>query len=431
MFGFLKTKSKEVSLKLASVGSSLKGVVSPVSGFIKEINEYTNALNSYDYNTFTDEQVDLILANPHVKSKLALKLNKALAYNGDFDYNGVKKSVSKAIDAFMIDFKWRDFARQIMYSRCYGKAVIRVYWDDYGNITKTTGLNHKLFTYNNDVTKGDIGDLMYNMINLTKTYPYNFIVIYNEPDAKYPFGKSDLKELYPTIMFYNFLSKVEARYFNKAVIPSFVAGYESTKTGQDAIDEAEMVGNALSQIENGAGVGIANLKTLYTLMENGQVNFNSTKERLENTIAISILGSDLTDSKKNGTYAQAKVGDGYIDGNVKDLAIEIQDNSNLLINWQTWAWFGQEYLAPRWIYDMQEPYSQEIFNFMALNGYAIAKKDASKVYPIPQSVLDMPGDIWIPTMLKVEEPKKDTTDDKSDNEDSSDSDKIEDSEDDK
>ena len=424
MFGFLKTKSKELTVKLANAVSNVKGVISPVSGFIKEINEYTNALNSYDYNTFTDEQVDLVLANPHVKAKLALKLNKALAFNGAFDYSGVKKSVSKAIDAFMIDFKWRDFARQIMYSRCYGKAVIRVYWDDDGNITKTTGLNHRLFTYNNDLTKGDQGDLMYNMVNLTKTYPYNFIVIYNEPDAKHPFGKSDLKELYPTIMFYNFLSKVEARYFNKAVIPSFVAGYESTKTGQDAIDEAVIIGDSLSQIENGAGVGIANLKTLYTLMENGQVNFNSTFERLTNTIAINLLGSDLTDSKKTGTYAQAKVGNGYIEGNVKDLAIEIQNNSNIIINWQTWSWFGLEYIAPRFIYDMQEPYSLDKFDFMVKNRFAISFKEASKVFPIPAFMLAPDDDVWMPTM-EAEEPKTDTNEQS--NDESTDTDKTEDS----
>ena len=107
-------------------------------------------------------------------------------------------------------------------------------------------------------------------------------------------------------------------------------------------------------------------------MENGQVNFNSTFERLTNTIANNILGSDLTDSKKTGTYAQAKVGSEFVEGNVKDLAIEIQNNSNLLISWQTWSWFGLEYIAPRFIYDMQEPYSLDKFDFMVKNRFAIS-----------------------------------------------------------
>jgi len=411
IFSFLKSKTNEVTLAIKAKVSDVTGQrIFPASGFIKEINDYSGALNSFTYDNFTDAQIELILANPFVKAKFKLLLSNALSYNSAFNYDGVKKQVSKYLESnLMKDFKWRELARQILYSRYYGKAVIRVYWNEDGTIDKTVGLNHNLFTYNNDYSKGDLGDLMYNMVNLTKSYPYNFITIFNEADAKHPFGKSDLKELYPTIMFYNFLSKVEARYFNKAVIPSFVAGYDTDKTGDEAIAESEMVGNILSQIENGAGVGIGNLKQLYTLLENGQVNFNSTIERLANTISIAILGSDMTDSKKNGTYAQANAAVKYIDGNVKDLATDILDIKNEIIEWQTWSIFGTDYKAPYEIYDMQEPIGQDKFEFQAKYGFAIDKKEASKVYAIPQSVLDLPGDTWIPTMklLQKEESKPD------------------------
>ncbi len=286
MFNFLKVNTPKTTANFV-VQETKGAVVNPVNNLIADINEYQNSLNSFntDYS-FTDDMVDTILLNPHVRSKLNLKLNKALAFNGALSYEGAKKSVSKYIEAeFMPNFKWRELARQIMYSRYYGKAVLRVFWED-NKITKTRALDHRIFTFNNDYSYGNIGDLMYNQINLTKEYPYNFIVIYNEVDAKYPFGKSDLRELYPTIMFWNLLSKIEARYMNKAVIPAYVAGYDSNATGDAATEEAQRVSDILAQIENGAGVGIANLKSLYTLMENGQVNFNSTFERLQSTIAI-------------------------------------------------------------------------------------------------------------------------------------------------
>jgi hypothetical protein len=376
------------------------GVISPMTGLIKEINEYQNSLNSYraDYN-FTDEMVDMILLNPFVRSKLTMKLNKALAFNGALNYDGAKKAVSKFIEAeFMPNFAWRDLARQVMYSRFYGKAVIRVFWNEENKIEKTVGLDHKAFIYNTDYAKGDIGDLIYNNINLTQEYPYNFIVIYNEADAKYPFGRSDLRELYPTVKFFNFLSMIESRYFNKAVIPAFVASYDSDKSGQSAQDESDLVSSLLAQIENGAGVAIANLKSLYTLMENGQVNFNSTFERLKNTISIVILGSDMTDSQKNGTYAQAKASTDYIEGNVKDLAVQIQTTTNKLIAWQVWALWGADYVSPKYLYDMQEPYSLEILKFMKESGYPISARQAAKILALPSAYVFPEDDV-----LRVDE----------------------------
>jgi hypothetical protein len=428
MFGF--KKKIELAENKVAVQDTSNGKINPVVGLINEdIREFNNSMNSYYADsTFTDNMVDTILLNPHVRSKLNLKLNKALAFNGALSYEGAKKAVSKYIESdFMTDFKWRELARQIMYSRYYGKAVIRVYWNENDEITHTRNLDHRLFTYNNDYALGDIGDLMYNQINLTKKYPYNFIVIYNEVDAKYPFGKSDLRELYPTIMTYNLFQGIEARFMNKAVIPAYVASYESTATGNEALKaESDMISSVLSQIENGSGVGIANLKSLYTLQENGQVNFNSCFERLRTDISITILGSDMTDSKKNGTYAQAKASTEYIDGNVKDLAIDIQNTANELIKWQVWALWGVDYVAPRYIYDMQEPYDLEVIKFQVENGFAVSARQASKMFALPSSYVFPEDDIWRPDpslMPKKEEPK--TTDTKDEDSTPDDSDDVE------
>jgi len=378
--------------------SSSANIIQPLSGLINDINEYSNSLVSYKYDSFTHEMASLIYANPHVQAKLSLKLNKALAYKKAFNYDGVKKTVGKYIkDVFVKEFKWRDFAKQIAFNKVYGKSVVRVFWDG-DKITKTVGVDYRFFTFNTDYAFGNIGDLMYNQINLTQKYPYNFMVFLNEPNTDSPFGVSSLKSLYPTIMFYNFLSKVEARYFNKAVIPSFVAGYESTATSLDDKEaEANLVSGILSNIENGSGVAIANLKQLFTLAENGQVNFNSTFERLVNTISITILGSDMTDSKKNGTYAQADAATQYIDGNIKDLAVEIQGGENDITKWQTWAKFGTDYTAPQSVYDMQEPYSLEVFQFMVNNNLPISFTEASKVLALPIGMQCPPDDILRPT----------------------------------
>jgi len=378
--------------------SSSANIIHPFSGLINDINEYSNSLVSYKYDSFTHDMASLIYANPHVQAKLSLKLNKALAYKKAFNYDGVADAVGKYIkDVFVKEFKWRDFAKQIAFNKVYGRSVIRVFWDG-DKITKTAGVDYRFFTFNTDYSKGDIGDLMYNEINLTKNYPYNFMVFFNEPNTDSPFGVSSLKSLYPTIMFYNFLSKVEARYFNKAVIPSFVAGYESTATAlADKEEEANFVSGILSNIENGSGVAIANLKQLFTLAENGQVNFNSTFERLVNTISITILGSDMTDSKKNGTYAQADAATQYIDGNIKDLAVEIQGGENDITKWQTWAKFGTDYTAPQSVYDMQEPYSLEVFKFMVDNNLPISFTEASKVLALPIGMQCPADDILRPT----------------------------------
>ena len=377
-----------------SKNSKGSGPIAVVSGLINDVREYQNNLNSFYQDGITDEKIDTILKNPVVESKLILKMNKALEYPGAYNYSGVKKSVSKYFDdEFSPSFRWRDLAKQVIYAHSYARAVIRVYWDEENNIVKTRSLDHRLFSYNNDYAKGDIGDLIYNNINLSKKYPYNFIVIYNDVDAKSPFGKSDLRNLYTTVMFWNLMQTIEARYMNKSVIPSFVAGYETTKVEKAAEEENRNITEVLSQIENGSAAAVAGLKSLHTLLVNGQVNFNSIYERLQNIISIAILGSDMTDSKKNGTYAQAKVGSEYIDGNIKDLAIEIQDIANIIGRWQIWAKFGREYKAPQYAYDLKSPYSADLILKMLQIGVPVSWSEANKVMPMPKYAISPEDDV--------------------------------------
>jgi len=392
----VKQDLAELKLQIESGKKITKHVtINPVSGLISEINEYNNSLNYYKTNPFTSDMASVVNANPFVQSKLALKLNKALAFKRAFNYDGVKYAVTKYTkEVFIPEFKWREFAKQIAFNKVYGRSVIRVYWED-NKIVKTVGLNQALFTFNQDYSRGDIGDLMYNMVNLTKSYPYNFMTFFNEPDSNNPFGQSELKSLYPIVMFYNLLGRIEAQYFKKAVIPAFVASYESALTGDEAKEEATFLSNLLSQIENGSGLAIANLKSFHSLLENGQVNFNSTFERLANTISIRILGSDLTDSKKNGTYAQANAAADYIEGNVEDLATEVQDGENEITKWQIWAIFGTDYKPPRSIYNMSKPIDLAKFQFLADNNYPISFTLAvENGFPIPIILNAPPDDVW-------------------------------------
>lgn len=385
-----------------------KGKITPHIGLLtndyEQYSKFDKALDAAGQLTFKD--VLMIQSDCIVKSYMNKLLGKSNGIKRTFDWGNVKDEVREFIKALWISLKWNDFNRYVFSSKYYSNSVIQIIWENVDTeligdtlfpagqkIVEFRQENPENFGYNTDLEKGDIGDLMYlpDDANYTRLYPYNFIVIRNNPDFNHVEGLSDLAELKPLIMLKNLLLKTKARYFRKSVIPSFIGLYKSEKTGDALIEEAQIIANNLSQIENGAGVALPNVDSIVTLEPNRQVNFEQAEELINKQIAVRILGTDLLSSTSKSTYASAKVGTEQFQDAVKELALILQDWNNYIIKLSVRNRFGESEVVPTAVFDMTDKFDIEVFRFMMESGIPVSWEELNKTFPLPRG-LPIPED---------------------------------------
>jgi len=405
MFGLFKKNIKNTEIRLETkVKQFAQQKASDVKS-IKDIEQFYQYASSGTELTF--DQMVSIFEDPIVKSKSNLLLNKSKTYYKALNREGVKVGISKYIDNVLLKtVDWNDFDRYVFYSKPFGKSVILLNWLEDGNgghdLVGFRHLDPRLFTINQDTNYGDIGDLMLNLINLTKLYPMNFICIKNDVNFLYQGGQSDLRQIKDIVAFKRLLIQIKSNYFQKSVIPAFAITFETDKEGEKLTEQIDLLSAAANNIQNGSGLALANVKNVVALQQNGQVNFERTEELLNKTISVRILGSDLTDSQAKGTYGQAAIGSEYIEGNVKELGSTMQQFRNLVLKYAVYAKFGDE-VAPEYVYDFNEPYPESSFKFMQDSVGYCSFYEFSKVYPMPRSIQAPKDDILYLNDMKLKE----------------------------
>ena len=385
-------KTANFAEKQTSVTASL--------GLDVELMAFIATLQSASKIDITYDDINLVLNDANAIAKLGLLFSKAVSYRKALDYQGVSKRVSKFVDDYLIkSLNWDDFYRYVFLSMPFGKSIIYVEWDEQTKlIKKFHNLDYRSFSFNTDIKKGDIGDLIYMNVNITKKYPFNFIVVKSGQDFQYQNGQSILRQIRNIIKFKNYLIQTEAKYFSRAAVPAVGALYKTDKQ-EDALEqEAATLSAQLAALDNGSGIALPNVDQLVSLISNSQINFQRTYAYLDSQVSIRILGSDLTDSKTYGTMAQSKIASQYIEGNVKQLATVLQDNTNLAIQWACEAQFAGVTKSPQYVYDFKEPYTLEYIKFCVENNFPVSKTEASKVLPIAKGYIDLnpDSDILLP-----------------------------------
>ena len=388
MFGFFKRKVEEIANKK-------KVKIALAVDTLSDIQQFYDYCSTGEDATF--EEIVSMYEDAWVKSKADLLLAKSKTYYKALNYDGCKKPITTYTDEHLIkNLDWNSFDRFVFYSRIFGFSVIQLLWDkETRELRGFLHLDPRMFIINTDPLKGDIGDLFYNTINLTKEYPFNFICIKNDTNFMYQCGQSVLRQLRDVIAFKRLLTKIKQRYYQRSVIPAFAALYKSDKNGEELTEQVDVLSTALSNIQNGSGVALPNVDTISVLSPNGQVNFERTEDQLNKIIAVRLLGSDLTDSQKSGSYAQANVAKEYVEGNVKELGGVMQQYRNTVIKKAIQVKFGISENSPEYIYDFNEPYPPEHFKLMQeLLGYCSAS-EAAKVLPMPKGFVIPKDDILI------------------------------------
>jgi len=353
---------------------------------------------------FEFEDIQVIQRDPIVKSYNEKMIADAMTIKQDFSWENVEDNVITFVNNLNNTLDWDILYRYVYSKKIWGFVVIQILWRavDYEMINGTlypaeyqmVGFRQedvRNFTFNEDPEKGSLGDLIYTPTgeNYTVKYPYNFIVYQNDKDFIDQEGKSILKELKIPVYFKNLLYKIEARYYRKAVIPAFIAIVDSLKTGADLTELLTSISAQLTNIENGAGVALSNIKDIKVLSPNNTINIDATIEAQNKVIAIRIFGTDLTMSQKNVGMASSKTGLIIVEQAVKNVALMFQKAKNDIIKLGIWNRFGFGTVAPQSIFDPTAKFDMEVLRFMANFVGQISKEAMNILLPMPKSEEDV------------------------------------------
>ena len=374
--------------------------ISPHAGILHEDYGYVNLLNILDEtNSITHDDIITISEDSVVKSYREKLLGSAASQKSSYDYNNVNPLVVEYANDLKNNLDWDNYHRYGYDSSKYGSSIIQVLWEnvDYEIIgsqvfAKTLRIygfkqeDYRNYQFNTDKTLGNYGDTIYTPAreNITKLYPYNFIVMRNKPDFLHPEGNTDLKELKTIITLKNFIIKTQARYVKKATVPSFVAIYKTNKKGADLTLEAQAISASLSGIENGAGIALPNIDQLVTLLPTAQTDFIRILAYIDSIIQLRVLGTSLLGGQmeKGGSYASAKVGATELENSVKQVALMLQSIDNIVIRYAIWQRFGTDTVLPRLLFDFSQKSTIEELTFMAQNKVPIDFAQLQKALPV-------------------------------------------------
>lgn len=352
-----------------------------------------DSVDEFDFDSETN-----LLKDEIITSRLDKLLSDAQTYKEDFIWENVSDEMRDFITNLNNSLDWGSFNRYVFNALPRRYSVVQLLWRNvdyellYGIVYPATqqliGFKHedpRNFSFNNDLSKGDIGDLMYQDENYSRKYPYNFISYIHKNDFEYSSGHSELKELERIVLFKNILLKIQARYTRKAVIPSFAAIYDSVKTGTELTAQSVDIASELTKIENGSGIAIPNLKSLVVLSPANGMDFEKTFERIDKVITIKIQGTDLLTASRTTTFASSKTGKELVEQTTKQVAKLLQRQKNRVLEIAANNRFGFESNKPKFQYDLTVKEALETYQAMIEWGVEPDFDSFSKTFPVAKN----------------------------------------------
>ncbi len=351
-----------------------------------------SGLEEFDYDDETTVIEDAI-----VSARLDKLLSDAQTYKEDFIWENVTDEMRDFITNLNNTLDWDSFNRYVFSAVWRKYSVIQIIWENvafemlfgimYPAEQRIIGFKHedpRNFSFNSDLTKGKLGDLIYNPTgeNYSQLYPYNFIVYKHKNSYEHPSGKSELRELKKLILFKNILLKIQARYCRKAVIPSFAAIWDTVSTGDELTTQSETISEELTKIENGSGIAIPNLKSLIVLNPTTGMDFEKTFDRIDKIITIKIQGTDLLTASRTTTFASSKTGKELVEQTTKQIAKLLQREKNRVLEIAANNRFGFDANKPQFQYDLTTKYDVETYRFMIESGIEPDFDSFSKTFPV-------------------------------------------------
>jgi len=349
----------------------------------------------------TTQDILIIERDAMVKSFNDKMVADAMTIKQDFSWENVSEDVSVFVKNLNNTLDWTSLYKYVYSQKIWRHAIIQILVVDYEIINgtiypaefkmvgwKQENINN--FYFNKDPNKGALGDLIYIPTgeNFTKKYPYNFLVYKNDPDFNNVNGRSILKELKLPVFFKNTLYVLESRFFNKSILPAFLATYKTGLTGDDLEAKNKKVSSELAKIQNGAGIAMPNIEKLYVLNTNNTINIDRTIEFQDRVIAMRIFGTDLAMSQRNTGQASSKTGLQLLEQTVKGVASLFQRAKNDIIKLAIWNRYGFNEPAPVSIFDPTAKFDMEILRYQANFVGQMSKETMEQLLPMPKTETD-------------------------------------------
>jgi hypothetical protein len=351
-----------------------------------------SGLEDFDYDDETTA-----LEDPIISARLDKLLSDAQTYKEDFIWENVTDEMRDFITNLNNTLDWDAFNRYVFSGVGRKYSVIQILWENvefemlfgilYPAEQRIIGFKHedpRNFSFNSDLTKGNLGDLIYNPTdeNYSQKYPYNFIVYKHKNSYEHSNGRSELRELKKLILFKNILLKIQARYCRKAVIPSFAAIWDTALTGDQLTAQSETISEELTKIENGSGIAIPNLKSLIVLSPTTGMDFEKTFDRIDKIITIKIQGTDLLTASRTTTFASSKTGKELVEQTTKQIAKLLQREKNRVLEIAANNRFGFDSNKPQFQYDLTTKFDLETYKAMFEWGIEPDFDAFSKTFPV-------------------------------------------------
>lgn len=403
--------------------------IHPRIGVVREDFGYLNLINLDTSDAFTYDNETDVNDDYTVKSYRNKLLGSAASYKRSYDFNGVDDEVAEYATYLYNTLSFDDFHRYVHNSEVRKYSVIQCLWENvdfelvgdtlYPSEQRIYGFKQedpRDFTINTDINKGAYGDVIYSpkQLNITRDYPYNFIVVRNKVDYDNPQGISELKELRSLINLKKFALKTWARFIKKSAVPSVIAIYKTFKTGTAFELESSVISNSLAGIENGAGIAIPNIDNVIMLTPNNTMDFVKVFNYINSEIQLRILGTSLLGGQtdKGGSYASAKVGASELEDAVKQVALTLQTFDNRVIAFSIWQRFGTATKLPQLLFDLAEKATIDQFKACFDMNIPVDLTEMRKVFPVASGVKEPANNQWqlgSPTgeLMEVKPVKKD------------------------
>ena len=139
-------------------------------------------------------------------------------------------------------------------------------------------------------------------------------------------------------------------------VPSIVALFDIDTTDEKkAQEKARIVSSTLAEMESGAGVAFANVKSVTPLPISGNVEGHKTLiEVCNNEIAFALTTQSLSTQEANyGSRAQAEVHDANLVRVAHGDAKALQGTLQTLIDWMVALNFGENVPSPKGYFDIK------------------------------------------------------------------------------
>ncbi len=320
--------------------------------------------NQYDFSSSTSDldsdNIREIKEDSQVKSKFDIRVENALDFPVIWNVEDVKEDITTYIQSYFEEdninsLDWEQFARYVLSALEFGYSVTELVWEkeedkqrlkEFGSVS----VDNAEFDSKGNLVNSHTGKVIEEYL---KFIVYKNYVDFDNIDGRTIYTKS----IYNWVIFKKRVVVLLDQLLDKFGVPSVIVLLENITTDPIKAQEiTDAISKDIESIRSGAGVSLANVKSLETLEAKGNAgDFEKAKAIADEEIAKIILGTGVTtDAPAKGSYSNNTTSEYVTFRKAKSDNKIIQTPINKVIRWLVDNRYGTEEKAPYYSYDRKD-----------------------------------------------------------------------------